>query len=417
METYLVGGAVRDELLGLPISERDWVVVGSSPEQMAAEGYKPVGKDFPVFLHPTSKEEYALARTERKRGHGYKGFEFFASPDISIDADLQRRDLTINAIARSQEGELIDPFGGRQDLELRCLRHVSDAFVEDPLRVLRVARFAARFASLDFKIAPETMALMQDIASSGELAYLVPERVWQETRRALASQDPAVYFSVLRQCHALQHIAPEIDRLFGVPQPAIHHPEIDTGVHCLMVLQQAAALSDETRVRFAALLHDLGKGTTPAEDLPRHIAHEHRGLELIEELCRRLRVPNDHRDLALLVCKHHGQVHRILECKDRTVAKLLQSADALRRPARFEELLLCCEADSRGRSGFEDRPYPQAQFLRDAQQAAQEVDIKSLLSEELSGKQLAEKILAARATAIGRLPRPDPTSQSHQEQQ
>lgn len=406
MNVYLVGGAVRDQLLGLEIQERDWVVTGATPAQMSEAGYRPVGKDFPVFLHPDSKEEYALARTERKSGHGYAGFKFFTSPDTTLEQDLERRDLTINAIAKAGDGTLIDPFKGQQDLQHRLLRHVSDAFVEDPLRVLRVARFAARFAALGFRVATETLELMRQIAASGELDYLVAERVWQETSKALATNRPEVYFQVLRDCNALASIMPELDRLFGVVQPAQHHPEIDTGIHTLMVLQQAALLSNQTRVRFAALVHDLGKGITPIEQLPQHIAHEHRGIGIIKDLCQRLRVPNDHRDLGLLCCHHHGQVHRILEARDSTVLKLLTATDAIRRPERFAELLQCCEADSRGRSGFEERPYPQAGFLLAALAAANSVDHRALISQGLNGKQLGERIANKRIEAIHQLPRP-----------
>jgi tRNA nucleotidyltransferase (CCA-adding enzyme) len=406
MQVYLVGGAVRDQLLGLEVTERDWVVTGATPQQMTAAGYRPVGKDFPVFLHPDSKEEYALARTERKSGHGYAGFKFFTSPETTLEEDLQRRDLTINAIAMDTQGNLIDPYQGRRDLEQRLLRHVSAAFVEDPLRVLRVARFAARFAHLGFTVAPPTLALMQNIAASGELEFLVAERVWQETRKALLAQSPEVFIEVLRKANALAIILPEVDRLFGVPQPAAHHPEIDTGVHTLMVLQQAARLSGETRVRFAALMHDLGKGTTPADALPRHIAHEHRGIALIEALCARLRVPNDHRDLALQCCQYHGRVHRILEARNATVMQLLTLTDALRRPERFAELMLCCEADSRGRLGFEQRAYPQAEFLHAALQAANSIDYQALIAEGLQGKALGEQIQKRRIEAIGQLPRP-----------
>lgn len=408
MEVYLVGGAVRDQLLGLAVSERDWVVVGGTPAQLGDAGYRPVGKDFPVFLHPQTKEEYALARTERKRGHGYKGFEFFTSPDTTLEQDLLRRDLTVNAIAQDSSGQLIDPYHGRRDLEQRLLRHVSAAFVEDPLRVLRVARFAARFAHLGFSVAPETMELMRQIASSGELDFLVPERAWQETRKALAEKSPGVFITVLRECGALQAIMPELDQLFGVPQRADYHPEIDTGLHSLMALEQASLLSPETRVRFATLLHDLGKGTTPEEILPRHSGHEQRGLALVTTLCRRLRVPNDHRELAQLCCQYHGRVHCILEARDSTVMKLLQATDALRRPQRFAELLLCCEADSKGRAGFDQRPYPQANFLQAALAAANSVDYSALVASGLKGKQLGEKIQAARVAAIATVPRPAP---------
>jgi tRNA nucleotidyltransferase (CCA-adding enzyme) len=406
MNVYLVGGAVRDQLLGLEVSERDWVVVGSTPAQLSEAGYRPVGKDFPVFLHPHTHEEYALARTERKRGHGYKGFEFFTSPNTSLEQDLLRRDLTINAMARDSAGRLIDPCNGQRDLELRLLRHVSEAFVEDPLRVLRLARFAARFAHLGFTVAPETMALMRCIADSGELDFLVPERVWQETRKALAEQSPEVFITVLRDCGALRSIMPELDQLFGVPQRADYHPEIDTGRHSLMALQQATLLSPETRVRFATLVHDLGKGTTPAAILPRHIGHEQRGLELVTTLCKRLRVPNDHRELAQLCCQYHGRVCQILEARDATVLKLLQATDALRRPQRFAELLLCCEADSRGRSGFQQRPVPQTAFLRAALRAALSVDHTPLMAAGLRGKKLGDRIQALRIEAIRSAPRP-----------
>ncbi len=408
MDIYLVGGAVRDQLLGLEVHERDWVVTGATPAQMSDAGYQPVGKDFPVFLHPQSKEEYALARTERKSGHGYAGFRFFTSPETTLEQDLQRRDLTINAMAQASNGRLIDPFHGQRDLQRRLLRHVSDAFVEDPLRVLRVARFAARFAGLGFRVAAETTTLMRQIAASGELDYLVAERVWQETSKALASDHPEIYFRVLHQCGALPSIMPELERLFGVAQPAAHHPEVDTGIHTLMVLQQAAQISAQTRVRFAALVHDLGKGTTPQAELPQHIAHEHRGIAIIEGLCQRLRVPNDHRDLALLCCRYHGLAHRILEVRDSTVLKLLTATDALRRPARFTEFLQCCEADSRGRLGFEERPYPQAGFLLAALAAATGVDHQALVARGYSGKRLGERIAKKRIEAIHQVPRPSP---------
>ena len=406
MNVYLVGGAVRDQLLGLEVSERDWVVVGSTPAQLSEAGYRQVGKDFPVFLHPQTHEEYALAITERKRGHGYNGFEFFTSPNTTLEQDLLRRDLTINAMAQDSTGRLIDPCGGQRDLELRRLRHVSEAFVEDPLRVLRLARFAARFAHLGFTVAPETMALMRRISDSGELDFLVPERVWQETRKALAEQSPEVFITVLRDCGALRSIMPELDQLFGVPQRADYHPEVDTGVHSLMTLQQATLLSTETRVRFATLVHDLGKGTTPSDILPRHIAHEQRGLELVTTLCKRLRVPTDHRELAQLCCQYHGRVHQILEARNTTVLKLLQATDALRRPQRFAELLLCCEADSRGRSGFEQCSVPQITFLQAALQAALSVDHAPLMAAGLRGKKLGERIQAQRVEAIRSIPRP-----------
>ena len=351
MKTYLVGGAVRDALLGRPCTERDYVVVGAQPDDLLALGYRPVGKDFPVFLHPQSGDQYALARTERKTGAGYYGFATRFSPDVTLEEDLARRDLTINAMARSIEGgsDVVDPYGGRRDLEARVLRHVSPAFVEDPLRVLRVARFAARFAPLGFKIAPETMQLMQDVVRSGELRALVAERVWVETERALGEKTPAVYFEVLRQCGALAVLLPEIDCLFGVPQPEQWHPEIDTGVHTLQVLDVACELSVETTVRFAALVHDLGKGVTPREQWPQHRGHEQAGVRIVGQLCERLKVPTEHRELGQLVSREHQRIHRALELRDTTVLEVLEAADAFRRPERFDRLLLACEADARGR--------------------------------------------------------------------
>jgi tRNA nucleotidyltransferase (CCA-adding enzyme) len=349
MQIYLVGGAVRDELLGLPARERDWVVVGARPEELQERGFKPVGKDFPVFLHPQSGEEYALARTERKTGPGYRGFQTLFSPDVTLEQDLERRDLTINAIAKDPDGGgLIDPFGGQRDLGERVLRHVSGAFVEDPVRVLRVARFAARFAPLGFKVAPETVDLMREIAARGELDALVSERVWQETQRALEMPAPARFFEVLRDANALPLIFPELHALFGVPQPEQWHPEIDTGVHTLMVLEQAAKLSGDPVVRFAALTHDLGKGTTPPSEWPRHIAHEQRGVALVEALCDRLKIPNAYRELAVLVSRYHLDAHRVTELRDNTLLELLERLDAFRRPARFEQWVLACEADARG---------------------------------------------------------------------
>ncbi len=400
MKIYLVGGAVRDELLGLPIRERDWVVVGARPEELTDQGYKPVGKDFPVFLHPTSKEEYALARTERKTGPGYRGFETRFSPDVTLEQDLERRDLTINAIARDPEsGALIDPFGGQRDLNERWLRHVSSAFVEDPVRVLRVARFAARFAPLGFRVAPETLALMQEIAARGELDALVPERVWQETQRALELPAPRRFFEVLREAHALAVIFPEVDQLFGVPQPEQWHPEIDAGLHTMMVLDQACKLSDDPVVRFAALTHDLGKGTTPKHELPSHRLHEHRGVEIIEKLCERLRIPNAYRELAVLVSKHHLNAHRIQELRASTLLELLEKLDAFRRPDRFEGFALACEADARGRKGLEDREYPQADFLRRAREVAAKVKPDETFA-DLSGEQIAARLRQLRIAAL-----------------
>ncbi|NLG75092.1 MAG: multifunctional CCA addition/repair protein [Xanthomonadaceae bacterium] len=400
MHIYLVGGAVRDELLGLPVRERDWVVVGARPEDLTRRGFKPVGKDFPVFLHPDTKEEYALARTERKTGPGYRGFETRFSPDVTLEQDLERRDLTINAIARDPDtGALIDPFGGQRDLQERWLRHVSPAFVEDPVRVLRVARFAARFAPLGFRVAPETLALMQEIAARGELDALVPERVWQETQRALELPAPRRFFEVLREAHALAVIFPEVDALFGVPQPAQWHPEIDAGVHTMMVLDQACKLTADPVVRFAALTHDLGKAATPKHELPSHRLHEHRGVEIIERMCERLRVPNAYRDLAVIVSKYHLNAHRAQELRATTLLDLLENVDAFRRPDRFEGFVLACEADARGRLGLEDREYPQADFLRRAREVAAKVKPDETFA-GLSGEQIAARLRKLRIAAL-----------------
>jgi tRNA nucleotidyltransferase (CCA-adding enzyme) len=396
MEVYLVGGAVRDELLGYPVVERDWVVVGASPKEMLDQGYQQVGKDFPVFLHPKTKDEYALARTERKAGHGYTGFAVDCDSGVTLEEDLLRRDLTVNAIARSENGELVDPYGGQRDLQAKVLRHVSAAFTEDPLRVLRTARFAARYAHLDFTIAPETLSLMAEIVKADELQHLPTERVWVEMERALGETDPDVFIGALRECGALAALLPEIEALFGVPQNAEHHPEVDTGVHILMVLQQAAALSSSTVVRFAALLHDLGKGTTPREEWPRHIAHETRGLALVRDVCKRLAVPNQHRDLALLVCEYHTHCHRAMELRGKTIMKLLTATDALRRPERFDEFLLACEADARGRLGLENRDYPQAEYLRRALKIAQQISARQFADRGITGKDLGAAILTER---------------------
>jgi tRNA nucleotidyltransferase (CCA-adding enzyme) len=400
MQIYLVGGAVRDELLGLPVRERDWVVVGARAEELQAQGFKPVGKDFPVFLHPRNGEEYALARTERKTGPGYRGFETLFSPDVTLEQDLERRDLTINAIAKDPDGGLIDPFGGQRDLRERVLRHVSAAFVEDPVRVLRLARFAARFAPLGFKVAPETLELMREIAARGELDALVSERVWQETQRALEMPAPARFFEVLRDANALPIIFPELHALFGVPQPEQWHPEIDTGVHTLMVLEQAAKLSDDPVVRFAALTHDLGKGTTPPSEWPRHIAHEQRGVALVEALCDRLKIPNAYRELAVLVSRYHLDAHRVTELRDNTLLELLERLDAFRRPARFEHWVLACEADARGRKGLENREYPQADHLRRARDTVAKVTLDPAERDGLDGPKIAEKLRQARLAAL-----------------
>lgn len=404
MEVYLVGGAVRDELLGCAARERDWVVVGATPDLLKQQGMQQVGRDFPVFLHPETREEYALARTERKSGAGYHGFTTDSSPTVTLEQDLARRDLTINAMARAADGRLIDPYGGQRDLASRQLRHVSPAFIEDPLRVLRVARFAARFAPLGFQVAEETLALMRRMSESGELAALVPERVWQETRRALEEDSPQVFFEVLRGCGALGQVFPELQALFGVPQPAQWHPEIDTGVHTLMVVKVAAALSPLAMVRFAALVHDLGKADTPRAKWPRHAGHEVQSVQRVMELCARLRIPNEFRDLAVLAARHHGVVHRALELRAATIVDLFTHTDALRRPERFEQFLLACEADARGRKGLENRDYPQGSYLLRALAAAREVVLDG---EELQaeGSQIAERLRRKRIAAISTLAR------------
>lgn len=408
MKTYLVGGAVRDELLNLPVKEQDWVVVGATPEQMLAQGYQAVGRDFPVFLHPQTHEEYALARTERKTGAGYHGFATWFATDVTLEQDLLRRDLTINAIAKDIEtNTIIDPYGGRTDLANRILRHVSPAFVEDPLRVLRVARFAARFASLGFVVADETITLMREIANTGELSTLTPERVWRETQLALTTDSPHTFIKVLKECDALKHILPEVDALFGVPQPEKWHPEIDTGIHTLMVLQQAARLSPDPVTRFAAMMHDLGKGTTPADLLPRHIGHEARGAALVNALCSRWRVPNEYVDLALLVTTQHGKLHAVFEMRNSTLLEFLEKLDAMRRPDRFKQFLLACEADSRGRTGFEDRDYPPAAFLRQARDVVAAVKPDAAMIANSSGVEIANQLRAARINMLEQLERPN----------
>ena len=392
MKTYLVGGAVRDKLLGYPFHENDWVVVGATPEIMEQQGFTPVGKDFPVFLHPKTKEEYALARTERKTGRGYAGFSFYCGEDVTIEDDLIRRDLTINAIAEDEIGKLVDPYNGQQDLIDKKLRHVSDAFLEDPVRILRVARFAARYHHLGFTIADETVALMRTMVSNGEVDHLVSERVWKETQRALGEAAPDVFIQSLRDCGALARLFPEIDALFGVPQTAIHHPEIDTGIHTLMSLQQAAKMSNDICVRFATLLHDLGKGTTPKEEWPRHIAHEERSIQLVKNLCDRIAAPKDYKELALMVAQWHTHSHRALELKPATFLKVLQANDAFRRSERFKQFLLCCEADARGRTGFEDRNYPQAEYFRKALELCQTVDAKDISARGFTGKEFGDEV-------------------------
>jgi tRNA nucleotidyltransferase (CCA-adding enzyme) len=400
MEVYLVGGAVRDELLGLPIRERDWCVVGATPDDLVALGYRPVGKDFPVFLHPETGEEYALARTERKVGAGYHGFEFHTDPGVTIEQDLGRRDLTMNAIAKNADGKLIDPFGGAADIAARQLRHVSDAFAEDPVRILRVARFAARFADRGFTVADDTLALMQQMVSAGEADALVAERVWKEAETALGEASPQIFFEVLRDCDALGVIFPEIDALFGVPQPAKWHPEIDCGIHTMMVLEQAAKLTPHVDVRFAALVHDLGKAVTPEDVLPRHTGHEKKSARLVREMANRLPVPNALRDLGLLAAEYHTHCHRAFELRPDTILRLLEKTDAFRRPERFERFLLACEADSRGRTGFEDRDYPQADYLRSALAVASGVETADLTGGAVSGAQIGKAISERRLAAL-----------------
>lgn len=401
MKIYLVGGAVRDKLLGLPHrGENDWVVVGSTEQEMRSKGFKRVGKDFPVFLHPESHEEYALARTERKMGKGYYGFECHASPDVTLEQDLSRRDLTINAMAEDLNGEIIDPFNGQQDLKDKILRHVSPAFSEDPVRILRLARFACRFAPLGFRIAPETMDLMHNMVVAGEVDALVPERVWQEMERALKEADPTQFILVLHECDALERLWPSLNKLWGIPQPEKHHPEIDTGIHTMMALSQACLLSPDPEVRFATLCHDLGKGETPVSEWPSHRGHEERGVSLIEEFCDRYRIPNQYRDLAILVSRYHLHCHRVDELKATTLLKVLERLDVFRRKKRFEKFLLACEADAKGRTGLENRPYPQANKMKLAYEAAKQVSIQPLLEDGLEGEELKQKLHQLRARAI-----------------
>ena len=402
MQIYCVGGAIRDELLGLPVKDRDWVVVGGTPQALIAQGFRPVGKDFPVFLHPDTHEEYALARTERKTGAGYKGFVFHYAPDVSLADDLHRRDLTVNAIARAADGTLIDPLNGLADLRNRVLRHAGAAFAEDPVRILRVARFAARFD--DFSIAPETLALMRDMVISGEVDALVPERVWQEIARGLMEAHPSRLFETLRACGALARLMPELDRLWGVPQRADHHPEVDTGVHVMMVIDAAARAGGSLAVRFAALTHDLGKGTTPADILPRHIGHEARSVTLVSTLCARLRAPAEVRDLARIVAREHGLIHSAAQLRPQTLLTLLERMDALRRPERLPAVLAACEADARGRLGMAERAYPQAARMRLALQAALAVDAGSIAAlaatQGLTGEAIRDRVRQARSAAI-----------------
>jgi len=403
-KTYLVGGAVRDALLGLNPKERDWVVVGSTPEEMLDKGYKQVGASFPVFLHPKNGEEYALARTEKKQGHGYHGFKVDFNPGVTLEEDLQRRDLTINAIARKEDGSLVDPYGGQRDLQQKVLRHVSDAFVEDPLRVLRVARFAARLASFGFHVHESTLALMREITQSGELQHLAAERIWREIELAMTTDKPSVFVSVLRVCGALEALLPEVDRLFGVPQPEKYHPEIDTGIHLLMALDAAADLSKgAANVVFAVLLHDLGKGLTPQQEWPSHRGHEVAGLPLVDAVCDRLKAPNAVHDLARKVCAKHLRCHRILEARPLTVMRLLERLDVFRQPELLADFVAACEADFLGRKGLQDRPYKQGEYLQQAYRAAAKIRARDLDLEGISGPEVGERLRSARVEAIANL--------------
>lgn len=400
LKAYLVGGAVRDQLLGLRPTERDWVVVGATPERMVDLGYRPVGQSFPVFIHPTTGEEYALARTERKTGRGYKGFSFFADPSVTLDKDLLRRDLTINAIAEDDTGGLIDPLGGQDDLAKRMLRHVSDAFCEDPLRVLRVARFMAKLAQFEFSIAPNTLDLMRELVESGELQELTAERVWLETEKALLTTRPRLYFETLRKVGALEILFPELDRLFGVPQNPKYHPEVDTGLHAMLSLDQICAVSQDLRLRFATLVHDLGKGTTDKHQWPSHNGHEERGVKLIELLAGRLRIPNDCRDLGVKVSRWHLHCHRALELKAGTIEKLFSGLDLWRNPSLLEDFLLCCRADVRGRTGLENQAYPQAEFLLICFKAAAALDSQAIREAGYQGVEIGQQMKKARIAAI-----------------
>ena len=400
MQTYLVGGAVRDKLLGLPVKDRDWVVTGATAEEMVKNGYKPVGKDFPVFLHPDTGEEYALARTERKTSKGYHGFSFNAAADVSLEEDLLRRDLTINAIAEDESGKLYDFYGGQQDIQKRLLRHISDAFAEDPVRILRVARFAARYAGLGFTIAPETLRLMRNMVANREVDALVAERVWQETESALSEKQADVYFMTLRDCGALKILFPDLDRLFGVPQPPKWHPEIDTGIHTMMVLQQACLLSDKPETRFAALMHDLGKGTTAKDILPSHYGHEDRSHDLVTKLCKLYRTPKRFSELAKLTARYHTHVHKVHELKPKTVLKVLTACDVYRKPERFSQMLLACMADARGRTGLENTEYPQLAYFEQAAKLCRSVDIKSIIDAGYSGEKIKQELNKRRLAAI-----------------
>ena len=400
MRVFLVGGAVRDQLLQLTVKDRDYVVIAGTPEKLLGLGYQQVGKDFPVFLHPKTGAEYALARTERKQGSGYTGFACYAGEDVTLKDDLLRRDLTINAIAQSEQGELIDPYNGMKDIQTKTLRHISPAFSEDPLRVLRVARFAARFYDLGFSIAPETFTLMQNLSDSGELDHLTAERVWQETAKALQTDNPQVYFQVLRDCGALAHLFPEIDALFGVPAPKKWHPEVDTGIHTLMVVQQSVLLSDAIAFRFACLVHDLGKALTPKQDWPSHKGHGLLALPLIKDFCKRLTVPNECRDLALLVSEHHTLIHNAFELKASSLVKLMDKSDAWRKPQRFLQVLRCCIADAKGRTGFEDKAYPSADYIWQAFLVAQKVDVQVIIAKGIRGSEIKLALQQARTVAV-----------------
>ncbi len=400
MKTYLVGGAVRDKLLDLPIKDKDWVVTGATPELMKELNYIAVGKDFPVFLHPQTNEEYALARTERKTAAGYHGFQFHADPDVTLEEDIKRRDLTINALAEDEDGNIIDFVNGQKDLKNRVLRHVSPAFAEDPVRILRIARFAARFSHLGFTVADETMVLMRNMVEAGEVDALVAERVWQETFKALNEPAPDVFIETLRECGALAVLFPEIDRLFGVPQPEEHHPEIDTGVHTMMVLQQACLLSEDPLVRFAALTHDLGKGTTPKDILPHHYDHEERGVNLVKELCDRFKVPNQYKELAIITSRYHTHVHRAFEVKPKTLLKVLNATDAFRKPERFSQFITACIADSHGRPGYENYDYRQAPFFELVRKTAAAVDVQEIINDGFENEKISEELNRRRLNAV-----------------
>ncbi len=400
MKTYLVGGAVRDNILGLPIKDRDWVVTGASPDEMSKLGYTSVGKDFPVFLHPKTHEEYALARTERKTSAGYHGFQFDTKTSVTLEQDVQRRDLTINALAEDEQGNIIDFVGGQADLDNRILRHVSPAFAEDPVRILRIARFAARFHPLGFKVATETISLMKQMVVDGEVDALVPERVWQEMARALTEPSPEIFIEVLRECGALKVLFPEIDRLFGVPQPEEHHPEIDTGIHTMLVLQQACLLSDDPVVRFSALTHDLGKGTTPKKILPHHYDHEERGYHLVKTLCKRYKIPNNFRQLAEITARYHTHAHRAFEVKPKTLLKVLNKTDAFRKPERFEQFLLACIADSHGRPGYENYDYKQAPFFSLVRKKTSEVSTRDIIADGFKNEKISEELYKRRLILI-----------------